>query len=607
MIVLLKDGFARDTACALATFDKALSSKDFVDIWKKACEVAPDVEEALTVLLEAGQWLVQYGSLTPQNSSLPPSTLQIGKKKEPEPQDSNSQDTETQELEGQEQDKTSRPKKRKPGGQPGHKGTNLAFFKNPDETVPIRPEGLPPGRAYEYITVTSRQVVSVQLVRKVTQYDYQMAVDPSTGAIYPHPPIQPNHARAVQYDNSAKALLAYMHVMQCLPYKRTVLFLSHLGGIEISQGTLFNSLKLVEKKLLKLEVDKIIKANLLAQPVLHVDETFISVNKDNAFIHVLAGGEWCFQHASMYRGKIAHEEGGILPNYLYTLVHDCLIVYFGYDCEHALCHPHIIRELKKVYDTSPYKWPELFEDFFNLYHDLVEEAGGCLSAEKCKKAEWHFKCLCTRARNQMTNGLPLDHEKVKPLRKRYPKAFSLLERLIKHREPLLLWMKRPEVPYSNNVVERDGRMFKVHGKVSNCFRKIEHARTYCLIRSFLMTCQKHGITDSLKVLADLLNDKLPDFMKYPDVIDVEASDRPMSTAAALDEGAVVEAAAESNVPVAAGAAMGDTRAATTTVDGQLKALPATSPEQPPPEPPDRLWLDPSQPPPSPSVLPAACS
>lgn len=605
MIVLLKDGFARDTACALATFDKALSSKDFVDVWKKACEVAPDVEEALTVLLEAGQWLVQYGSLTPQNSSLPPSTLQIGKKKEPEPQDSNSQDTETQELEGQEQDKTSRPKKRKPGGQPGHKGTNLAFFKNPDETVPIRPEGLPPGRAYDYITVTSRQVVSVQLVRKVTQYDYQMAVDSSTGVIYPHPPIQPNHARAVQYDNSAKALLAYMHVMQCLPYKRTVLFLSHLGGIEISQGTLFNSLKLVEKKLLKLEVDKIIKANLLAQPVLHVDETFISVNKDNAFIHVLAAGEWCFQHASMHRGKIAHEEGGILPNYLYTLVHDCLIVYFGYDCEHALCHPHIIRELKKVYDTSPYKWPELFEDFFNLYHDLVEEAGGCLSAEKCKKAEWHFKCLCTRARNQMTNGLPLDHEKVKQLRKRYPKAFSLLERLIKHREPLLLWMKRPEVPYSNNDVERDGRMFKVHEKVSNGFRKIEHARTYCLIRSFLMTCQKHGITDCLKVLTDLLNDELPDFMKYPDVVDVEASARPLSTVAALDEGVAVEAA-ESNAPAAAGAATSDSRAATTTRDDQPEALPAKSPEQPPPEPPDRLNPAPCQPPLSSSVQPTAC-
>ncbi|WP_230986672.1 IS66 family transposase, partial [Cohnella fermenti] len=66
-------------------------------------------------------------------------------------------------------------------------------------------------------------------------------------------------------------------------------------------------------------------------------------------------------------------------------------------------------------------------------------------------------------------------------------------------EAILLFLRRPEIPFDNNQAERDLRMVKVKQKVSGAFRTQAGAITFARLRSVISTL----IKQKLPVLSSL--------------------------------------------------------------------------------------------------------
>jgi transposase len=82
--------------------------------------------------------------------------------------------------------------------------------------------------------------------------------------------------------------------------------------------------------------------------------------------------------------------------------------------------------------------------------------------------------------------------------KRRP-GHNLLIRLKNFKADVLRFRSDEEIPFTNNLAERDVRMMKVKQKISGGFRTEDEAIVFCRIRGFISTVRKQGrnILDSI--------------------------------------------------------------------------------------------------------------
>lgn len=69
---------------------------------------------------------------------------------------------------------------------------------------------------------------------------------------------------------------------------------------------------------------------------------------------------------------------------------------------------------------------------------------------------------------------------------------NLLRRFRQYADAVLRFVGDCSMPFTNNTAERTVRMPKVKQKISGCFRTLDGAEHFCVIRSCLDTLRKQG-------------------------------------------------------------------------------------------------------------------
>ncbi len=64
--------------------------------------------------------------------------------------------------------------------------------------------------------------------------------------------------------------------------------------------------------------------------------------------------------------------------------------------------------------------------------------------------------------------------------------------MIREQDAVLAFAFNKEVPFTNNLAERDIRPVKVKQKISNCFRTLSGAEIYARIEGFVSTVRKNN-------------------------------------------------------------------------------------------------------------------
>jgi len=400
---------------------------------------------------------------------------------------------------------------KKSGGQKGHIGKNLQPVENPDEitVIPIDKRTLPKGR-YRDAGYDARQVIDIRISRFVIEYRAQILENQNGNQFVA--PFPSSVTRPVQYGQDLKAHSVYLSQFQLLPYNRIDDYFSKEINVPISSGSIFNFNKEAYNLLEKF--DGIAKLKLIAAAVMHVDETGINVNSKNAWVHLAANELWTYFSPHEKRGSIAMDAIGILPFFKGTLIHDHWKPYFIYQCIHALCNAHHLRELQRAYEQDNQQWALAIKLLLIEIKNATKDAGGSLPEnvvnEYCKK--YREIIAAGEAECPLPETKKIIDGKKKRGRIKKSKARNLLERLALFEKDTLRFMEDVDVPFTNNLAENNIRMTKVQQKISGCFRSMEGAYIFCRVRSYISTCRKHGmaVTTALKML---FRGEMPDFMR----------------------------------------------------------------------------------------------
>ncbi len=438
------------------------------------CDLSQQVEE-LQAQVKA---LEDQRAKNSRNSSKPPSTDGFNKPK-PKP-------------------KSLRPKgKRKSGGQKGHAGQTLEMTDAPDQVVVHRVDrcdGCGGGLCDESPQrVQRRQVFDVPPLRlEVTEHQAETKACPRCGqvnaAAFP-----PEVKAPVQYGPGVKGMAVYLMGYQLLPYERTQELFRDLFSCELSEGTLVNFTQSCSKRLEE-PVERIAE-QLTSSAVVHFDETGCYALGARQWLHVASSPTLTYYAIHPKRGSEATDTIGILPDFKGRAIHDCWQPYFQYDCDHGLCNAHHLRELIFLHEQQGQVWAQDMKACLVDMKRAVDEArrfSNALAPEQREELETRYQRIvdAAYAENPLPDPPPVKKKRGRPKKS---KARNLLERFDQRREPILAFLYDFDVPFDNNLAERDIRMAKVKQKISGTFRSEAGAHAFCRIRSYISTARKNAV------------------------------------------------------------------------------------------------------------------
>jgi len=325
--------------------------------------------------------------------------------------------------------------KRKPGGQKGHVGKTLEKVDDPDkvEVIKVDRRKIPQAR-YREIGFDTRQVFDIDISRVVTEYRAQVLEDDNGNQFVA--PFPEGVTKAVQYGTGLKSHSVYMSQYQLVPYNRIKDHFADQMNIPVSEGSIYNFNN--EAFQLLADFEAWVEDKLAFSGLAHADETGINIAAKRHWLHCVSNKYLTLYYPHQKRGTDAMNAMGILPRFQGILCHDHWKPYYKYDCTHALCNAHHLRELTRAWEQDNQQWAKNMKNLLETINIKVNDAGDALDAQESQKYRLKYRALLKEAEIECPEPI---RPKGKRGRLKKTKSRNLLERLRDFEQDTLpLWI-----------------------------------------------------------------------------------------------------------------------------------------------------------------------
>jgi len=383
------------------------------------------------------------------------------------------------------------PSGKKTGGQKGHPGETLRRAETPDATIDHYPESCPTcGAALSAVMATdhvARQVFDLPEPRPLIVTEHRAhscrcaACGTQTRAAFPK-----GVAAPVQYGARIGAFVLYLLHYQLLPEKRLAGLMADLFGVHLVTATIARISQDCAERFHGFA--DAVREHVAAAPVKHMDETGFRIGGKTQWLHI-ASTVWL----TFYR--ISPRRGSLLANVTGIVVHDHWKPYYTLTgVLHALCNAHHLRELKALVEIEKEDWARKMQRLLRRAchaSNLARERGGSLKPGLIALIERSYDAILAQglAFHEAQPALAKAKRRGRPPRR---VGHNLLRRLATRKQDVLRFLVDPQVPFTNNLAERDGRMMKLRQKISGGFRSEGGAKDFAVIRSVLSTARKQS-------------------------------------------------------------------------------------------------------------------
>ena len=378
---------------------------------------------------------------------------------------------------------------KKAGGQTGHKGKTL--------TKAEVEEKLASGQyKHEIVELGERRDGFY-----VTKYELDMEITPVIREIRIYAGadgrvnVPQRYYSDVTYGNTIKALAVHLYGNGVMSNDRIAGFLNEASGVDLglSEGSVYGFCAQFAWKAegtIALVVQEQAK-----QSVLCTDATSMTTNGKRSYIRCISSATAAIFYAMESKAIAALEKIDLLTGFQGILMHDHETALYHFGQGHAECNVHILRYLRKNTEDSGNGWSEemslLLTEMNEARKALIAQGKDAFAEEEVHKYEKKYAKTIEEGRQQ---NQKTEYEYARK------KELALLNRLDKYRENHLLFLHRFDVPFDDNMSERDLRKAKNRQKMAGGFRKSSGLDMYCKIMTVIETAKRKraGIMDSIK-------------------------------------------------------------------------------------------------------------
>lgn len=372
------------------------------------------------------------------------------------------------------------------GGQKGHKGKTLRRVEKPDKVEVHLPESCSIcGRSVDaeegYQVLGQRQVFDLP-DPKLEVIEHRLCAIECCGEVqrgsYPA-----DVKSSVQYGAGVRALVTKLSVDHKMPLNQISTLFEDLYGYNLNSETIETTLERGYE--LSASVEKEVKTALEDEKVVRFDETGLRVAGKLHWLHTAGNEKYSYLFLHENRGKKALlSEQSVLKSFTGYAIHDSLSSYFGFvDAQHGLCNAHILRELQALIDANSRWAKEMHALLLELHKELPNLV---LTGDAAELLRQRYREILQNADVEE----PPPKKKTGKGRPKNTPGRNLFKRLSKYEDAVLAFAFVEDVPFTNNLAERDLRPAKVKQKVSGGFRTVQGADVYARLQAMISTARK---------------------------------------------------------------------------------------------------------------------